>query len=67
MGNRISTFFAENGTGRAEVCHAQDSHYIEYYDQNGVHFHTEHFPNRSINFVEDVAYNWTVGVKVLHG
>lgn len=67
MGNKISVHIAENGLGRAEVYNGQDAHYIKYYDQNGVHFHTEHFPDKSIHFVEDAAYNWSVGVKVLHG
>jgi hypothetical protein len=53
--------------GRAEVYHGHDAHYIEYYDQNGNMFHTEHFPGRSIHYVEDAAENWTLGIKQLNG
>ena len=67
MGNKVSTFFAENNLGRAEVFHGHDSHYIEYYDQNGVLFHTEHFQGKSIHYVEDAAENWALGIKQLNG
>jgi hypothetical protein len=67
MGNKISTFFAENNMGRAEVYHDHAAHYIEYYDQNGNMFHTEQFPGRSIHYVEDAAENWTLGIKQLNG
>lgn len=67
MGNKVSTFFAENNLGRAEVFHGHDSHYIEYYDQNGILFHTEHFQGKSIHYVEDAAENWALGIKQLNG
>lgn len=38
---QISTFFAENGMGRAEVWDRNGTIAIDYLDANGVKYHTE--------------------------
>lgn len=63
----LSTYFAEKGKGRAEVMHGKDYFYIDYYDSNGVHFFKEEFPGKSLQYVEDAAENWTLGIKELYG
>lgn len=63
----ISTFFAENNAGRAEVKQYVDSYFIEYYDGSGEYLSTETFSNKSIFYVEDAAENWALGIKQLNG
>ena len=39
--------------------------YIDYYDQVGNVFYTEHFEGKSAHYVEDAAENWALGIKKL--
>tara|TARA_R110000868_G_scaffold244495_1_gene500815 strand:+ start:146 stop:358 length:213 start_codon:yes stop_codon:yes gene_type:complete len=68
---QISTYFKE-GTdlkSRAEVVFDSDNtvYNIEYYNLQGLIFHTESFPGKSVHYVEDAAENWALGIKVLNG
>lgn len=67
----ISTYFKENAgqTSRAEVCknEAGNYYYIDFYDFSGEKVRTEAFVGRSLQYVEDAAENWTLGIKVLLG
>jgi hypothetical protein len=66
----ISTYFKENANAaRAEVLknEAGSYYYIDYYDAGGNKVFTEAFPDKSIQYVEDAAENWAVGIKVLKG
>lgn len=38
---------------------------ITYKDATGVRIHTEDFPFKALNYVEDAAENWTLGIKQL--
>jgi hypothetical protein len=40
---------------------------ITYKDKDGVRLGTEDFPFKSLQYVEDAAENWTLGIKVLYG
>ena len=71
MSKLLSTFFKE-GTdlkAKAEV-HQNDlrnGYLIRYYDHNGHHIMDEEFVGNSLQFVEDAAENWVLGIKVLNG
>jgi hypothetical protein len=69
MGRLISTYYAENDAGHAEVKFdsLNELFYIKYYDSNGKFFFSEEFPDKSIHYVEDAAENWALGYKVLYG
>jgi hypothetical protein len=63
----ISTYFADNNAGRAEVQKSQDGYIIEYYDSAGALMQSESFVGKSIHYVEDAAENWALGIKQLNG
>lgn len=67
MGKKISTYFADDGRGRAEVHFdfKQELAYIKYFDDTGKLFFTEEFPKNSLAYVEDAAENWSLGIKQL--
>lgn len=67
MGKKISTYFADDGRGHAEVHFdfKEELAYIKYFDDNGKLFFTEEFPDNSIRYVEDAAENWALGIKKL--
>ena len=64
---KISTYYANDGRGRAEVHFDFKSElaYVQYFDDNGRLFFTEEFPDRSLHYVEDAAVNWAIGIKKL--
>jgi hypothetical protein len=39
--------------------------YIKYFNEAGVVFFREEFPNKSMHYVEDAAENWAKGIKKL--
>lgn len=65
MGKKISTYYAESGKGKADVCmdFKEEIAYIEYFDSNDKCFFREEFPNKSLHYVEDAAENWALGIK----
>jgi hypothetical protein len=68
----ISTHFKENVEGnfqaRAEIVRVNEKTYkIDYYDINGNFITEEHFPDKSIHYVESAANNWASDIKVLNG
>ena len=65
----ISMFYNEdaNPKHRAEVVNEDGIYSIRYYDPRGVLFKTESFEGKALNYVEDAAENWTLGIKVLYG
>lgn len=67
MTNKITTYHADDGRGKAEVHFDFKSEhaYIKYFDDNGRLFFTEEFPNKSLRYVEDAAENWALGIKNL--
>jgi hypothetical protein len=64
---KISTYYADNQKGYAEVHvdFVQNINLIKYFDNEGLLFFTEDFPQNSINYVEDAAENWALGIKKL--
>lgn len=67
MGKRIKTVYPETGKGWCEI-HLDvkdESLYIKYFNEGGVVFFTEDFPNKSMHYVQDAADNWAVGIKKL--
>lgn len=67
MARVISEFFAEDGKGKAIVFFSarEELFYVEYFDDVGHKFFTEEFPNKALNFVEDAAENWALGIRNL--
>lgn len=67
MEKHISTYFADNDEGRAEVWvnFKEEAFFIRYFDSNEKQFFTEEFPNKSMRYVEDAAENWALGIKKL--
>ena len=67
MSRIISTWPTPDNRGKAVVRYStkEEQFFIEYYDDAGHKFFSEDFPDKSIYYVEDAAYNWTVGIKEL--
>lgn len=67
MGKKISTYFADDGKGKAEVHFdfKEEMAYIKYFDSNDKLFFKEEFPDKAIGYVEDAAENWALGIKQL--
>lgn len=66
-GTLISEYFnSDNTTTKAVVIKADGGYYIEYYIQNAL-AKSEFFENQSLQFVENAAENWALGVKPLNG
>ena len=64
---KISTYWADDGRGYAEVWmnFKEEVAFIKYFDDNGKKFFVEEFPNKSLRYVEDAAENWVMGIKKL--
>jgi len=67
MGKKISTYYPDVGKGWAEI-HIdakEELLYIKYFNEGGASFFTEEFPNKSMQYVQDAAENWALGIKKL--
>lgn len=60
----ISDYFKTTG-GKASVYidTKKKEHFIVYFTPRGAIINTEHFPGKSIHYVEDAAENWALGIK----
>lgn len=59
--NEISSYFKEK---EMAIVTKEAGHYsIRYYTEDGVEFRKEDFVNKSLQFVEDAAENWALGIK----
>ena len=67
MIRKISTYYSDYDKGHCDVMLdlKEEIFFIEYYDNNGKMLFTEEFPNKSMNYVEDAAENWALGIKKL--
>ena len=67
MGKKISTYYPDKGKGWCEIHldSKEESLYIKYFNESGIRFFTEEFPNKSMRYVEDAAENWALGIKKL--
>jgi hypothetical protein len=66
----ISTYFKEenNQSLRAEVVRDEKNNLrIDYYNFVGDKFHEEVYIGKSLQYVEDAAENWTLGIKQIYG
>lgn len=63
----MSTWETTDNRGKAVVKFSSidELFMIDYYDDVGHKFFTEEYPDKSIHYVEDAAYNWSVGIKEL--
>jgi hypothetical protein len=64
----IETHFKEESTGhaRAEIYEASNGFSIRYIDPSGNLLKTETHPGKSLQWVEDAAENWALGIKLLN-
>lgn len=64
---KISEWETPDNRGKAVVKFSSldESFFIDYYDNVGHMFFSEDFPNKSLDYVEDAAYDWTTGLKKL--
>lgn len=64
----ISTYYKEDTSikARAEVVEDNGIYVIHYYNGAGNLFRTEEFAGKSLQYVEDAAENWTLGIKLLN-
>ena len=65
MGRKLSTFYSDRDRGYCEV-HVDlknEMFYIKYFDDNNRQFFVEDFPNKSLQYVNDAAENWALGIK----
>ena len=60
----ISEYYKADGTF-AQVRQNPETkeHYIIYFDERGNIFNTEKFPGKALNYVEDAAENYALGIK----
>jgi hypothetical protein len=67
MGKKISTYYHDSGKGWCEIHldSKDESLYIKYFNESGIRFFTEEFPNKSMRYVQDTAENWALGIKKL--
>lgn len=61
--NEISSYFKEKEM--AIVTKEADYYSIRYYTEDGVEFNKEDFVNKTLEFVENAAENWALGIKSL--
>lgn len=67
MGRKLSTYHADDGKGYCEVHFdfKEERAYIKYFDDNNKMFYVENFPDHSVQYVENAAENWALGIKKL--
>jgi len=65
----IQTFFKEeeDGRARAVISEADNGWLIEYFDTRGSLISSETHVGKSLQYAEDAAENWALGIKVLNG
>ena len=57
----------EAGNAQALIFEADNGWRIEYYDPRGTLMSTELHERKSLQWAEDAAENWALGIKVLNG
>jgi hypothetical protein len=65
MTDQISTYYKDNGDYCVVYKATAGTYAIDYYNHTGMKISYELFPNNSINYVEDAAENWALGIKTL--
>ena len=65
----VQTFFKEEEGGRAqaEIHDTAQGWLIKYYDTRGSLIREELHAGKSLQWAEDAAENWALGIKVLNG
>lgn len=66
MNREISTYYLEGNSGASATINLDlktDEFFIQYKDSTGAVCFEEKFPGKSINYVEDAAENWALGIK----
>jgi len=61
--NIISEYY--NDDDRAIVHKEGDDYCISYVDYNNMEFAFERYEGKALNYVEDAAENWVLGIKIL--
>lgn len=60
----LSTYYSNDKTKKAEVCHDADAslYFVNYYLNDKI-FLGEYYPGKSVHWAEDCAENYTLGIK----
>ena len=61
--NRISTYYRSTEKETATVCRSDEEYIIVYESELNELTEIETFHGMSLNFVEDVAENWALGLR----
>ena len=59
----ISEYYKEGQTATVYQNPATKEYGILYFNEKGSIFHTEQYPGKALNYVEDAAENWALGIK----
>ena len=62
----VSTYWAENNKGRAEIYVSDDGVMVEFFDDRGHLFRTSEYPNKSLTQVQNLVEDWALGYQVLY-
>ena len=70
MNKHLSTYYADP-PNEGQYCEVhfdfkEEHAYLTYHEENGKRFFKEDFPNKSLQYVEDAAENWALGIKKLN-
>ena len=64
MENSVIDTYKNDANQIAVLCFDPSGHYcLEYYTSEGIQYHIEVFEGKSIHYVKDAAYNWSIGIK----
>ena len=61
---RISTYYRSKEKETATVCRSDEEYIIVYESELNELTEIETFHGKSLNFVEDAAENWALGIKL---
>ena len=64
----LKTFYMEGIDGpRAEVVETNGVYSVQFFMGGVEPIKTETYPGKSVNYAEDAAENWALGIKTLNG
>lgn len=63
MRDELSTYFSDDGTQQAKVYHIGNHNFEVDFYQNSVKIATESYENKSLQYHQDAAENYVLGIK----
>lgn len=65
MRDEVSSYYAEDGTLMAKVYHIGNHDFEVDFYQNSVKIATESYENKSLQYHQDAAENYVLGIKII--